>query len=87
MNVSLSSELERFVRKSVASGRYSSASEVVREALRLLEEVDQARKMRQESVDAKLRELQLEVMGSLFEKDLKPQGAGPKKHQARLSRS
>lgn len=37
MNVSLTPELERFVAEKVASGRYRSASEVVRAALRLLE--------------------------------------------------
>jgi antitoxin ParD1/3/4 len=36
MNVSLPSELSRFVRERVKSGGYASASEVVREALRLL---------------------------------------------------
>ena len=36
MNVSLTPELERFVQEKVHSGRYISASEVVREALRLL---------------------------------------------------
>jgi len=43
MNVSLTTELEKFVSAKVDSGRYNSASEVVREALRLLEEHDQAR--------------------------------------------
>jgi len=43
MNVSLSPELEKFVSAKVESGRYNSASEVVREALRLLEEHDSAR--------------------------------------------
>jgi antitoxin ParD1/3/4 len=43
MNVSLTTELEKFVSAKVESGRYNSASEVVREALRLLEEHDQAR--------------------------------------------
>lgn len=43
MNVSLTPELEKFVSAKVESGRYSSASEVVREALRLLEEHDEAR--------------------------------------------
>jgi antitoxin ParD1/3/4 len=43
MNVSLTPELERFVNTKVESGRYNSASEVVREALRLLEEHDHAR--------------------------------------------
>lgn len=43
MNVSLTPELEQFVSAKVGSGRYNSASEVVREALRMLEERDQAR--------------------------------------------
>ena len=43
MNVSLTAELESYVAKKVESGRYNSASEVVREALRLLEEHEQAR--------------------------------------------
>ena len=37
MNVSLTPELEEFVTNKVKSGRYSTASEVVREGLRLLE--------------------------------------------------
>lgn len=38
MNVSLSPELEKLVQAKVESGRYTSESEVVEEALRLLEE-------------------------------------------------
>ena len=41
MKVSLTSELERLVNERVRSGMYSSASEVVREALRLLKERDE----------------------------------------------
>ena len=43
MNVSLTPELENFVQTRVKTGRYNSASEVVREALRLLEDQDKAR--------------------------------------------
>jgi antitoxin ParD1/3/4 len=43
MKVSLTVELEKFVIAKVDSGRYSCASEVVREALRLLEAQDRAR--------------------------------------------
>ena len=38
LNVSLTPELERFITDRVASGRYQTASEVVRAALRLLEQ-------------------------------------------------
>lgn len=43
MNVSLTPELEQFVQSKVENGRYNSASEVVREALRLLEEQEKMR--------------------------------------------
>lgn len=43
MNVNLTPQLEELVRARVASGLYSSASEVVREALRLLDEQDRLR--------------------------------------------
>ena len=46
MNVSLTPELEQFVSAKVESGRYNSASEVVREALRLLEEQEQIKAAR-----------------------------------------
>ncbi len=41
MNVSLTPELERLINKKVNTGMYQTASEVVRDALRLLEERDQ----------------------------------------------
>ncbi|MGC2780377.1 MAG: type II toxin-antitoxin system ParD family antitoxin [Bradyrhizobium sp.] len=43
MNVSLTKELDEFVKAKVSSGRYTSASEVVSEALRLMEQAEQAR--------------------------------------------
>lgn len=42
-NVSLTPELEAFIDGRVATGRYRSASEVVRAALRLLEEDERRR--------------------------------------------
>ena len=54
MNVSLTRDLERFVAEKVASGRYTSASEVVREALRLLEERDQLRQAQLAAFDHEL---------------------------------
>ncbi len=50
MNVSLTLTLEELVQRKVASGLYSSASEVIREALRLLEERDEMRKIRLETL-------------------------------------
>jgi antitoxin ParD1/3/4 len=41
MNISLTPQLEEMVRQKVLSGLYTSASEVVREALRLMDEKDQ----------------------------------------------
>lgn len=58
MNVSLTPELEKFVADKVASGRYASASEVVREALRLLEEHERSRVARLEEFN---RELQARI--------------------------
>lgn len=37
LNISLTPQLERFIESRVQTGRYQSASEVVREGLRLLE--------------------------------------------------
>ncbi len=54
MNVSLTPELEDLIAQKVQSGRYTSASEVIREALRLLEEQDQ---LRQERLAAVRREI------------------------------
>jgi antitoxin ParD1/3/4 len=43
INVNLTPELEGLIRQKVSSGLYNSASEVVREALRLMEAEDQMR--------------------------------------------
>lgn len=42
MNVSLTPKLESFVKAKVKTGDYNNASEVVREALRLLQREDEA---------------------------------------------
>ena len=66
MNISLTPQLEQWVRDKVASGFYNSASEVVREALRLLNEQDRFREMR-------LEELRKELQKGIDELD---RGAG-----------
>jgi len=43
MNVSLTPQLEKFINKQVKTGQYQTASEVVREALRLMAEHKQSR--------------------------------------------
>ena len=61
MNVSLTPALEEMVQKKVASGLYNSASEVIREALRLLAENDKIQNAKlmalREDVDVGLRQL------------------------------
>ncbi len=48
MNVSLTPELETLVSRKVKTGRYTTASEVVREALRLLDDYDRLREIRRD---------------------------------------
>jgi antitoxin ParD1/3/4 len=55
MNISLTPQLEELVKKKVESGRYGSASEVMREALRLLEERDRFQVMRIEELKAEIK--------------------------------
>lgn len=50
MNISLTPELEAYIRKKVEAGMYHSSSEVVREALRYMEERDRIRQMRVEEL-------------------------------------
>lgn len=58
MNINLTPQLEEMVRRKVDSGLYNSASEVVREALRLLDEQDRLRA-------AKLEQLRQDVRAGL----------------------
>lgn len=58
MNISLTRELEEFIGRQVEGGLYSSASEVVRDALRLL--VDE-----KELKAAKLEALRLDIQEGL----------------------
>jgi len=64
MNVHLTPELEQLVQQKVQSGRYNSASEVVREALRLMEQRDE------------LRLVQLQQLRSRIDKGLAEAGHG-----------
>lgn len=55
MNISLTPHLEELIRDKIASGSYNSASEVVREALRLLEQEDQLRALKMQRLRQDLR--------------------------------
>jgi antitoxin ParD1/3/4 len=50
VNVSLTPHLEEFIQQTVTSGRYRSASEIVRTALRLLEQQECERAMKLEAL-------------------------------------
>lgn len=79
MNVNLTPHLEELVRAKVSSGLYTSASEVVREALRLLQEQDQLRA-------AKLGELRADVQKGLASGRAEARNADAVKTKARTRR-
>ena len=56
MNVNLSPQLDEMVRQKVASGLYTSASEVVRKALRLMEQQDCIRATKLDQLRFDIRE-------------------------------
>jgi antitoxin ParD1/3/4 len=56
MNISLTPQLGRFVNQRVKSGQYTSASEVVRESLRLLQHREAARKQLRKAIMKGLNE-------------------------------
>ena len=55
MNVSLTKELEKLVETKVKSGLYHTASEVIREGLRLLDERDRLYQLRLEELRAEVK--------------------------------
>jgi antitoxin ParD1/3/4 len=55
MNISLNPHFEELVKGKVQSGLYNSISEVMREALRLLEERDQLRDLRLEELRSEIQ--------------------------------
>jgi antitoxin ParD1/3/4 len=56
MNISLNPHFEALVKSKVESGLYNSVSEVMREALRLMEERDQLRELRLEELKRDLQQ-------------------------------
>ena len=58
MNISLTPQLEQIINRKVESGMYTSVSEVIREALRLLHEHDQVKEIQ-------IREMKEKVMAGV----------------------
>jgi len=51
-SITLGKHFESIIKKSIESGRYSSASEVIRAGLRLIDEEEQKIKMLREAIEA-----------------------------------
>jgi antitoxin ParD1/3/4 len=82
MNVSLTPELEKYVQEKVSSGLYYSASEVIREGLRLLKEREQLQQIR-------FQELRQDIQAGLDSGEPTPlnmQGVKEKARQRRRQR-
>lgn len=79
MNVSLTPELEQYVQEKVSSGLYYSASEVIREGLRLLKEREQFQQTR-------LQQLRQEIQVGLDSGEATPLDMSAIKAEARQRR-
>lgn len=80
MNVNLTPQLEALVKQKVASGLYGSASEVVREALRLMEEQDRIRAI-------KLEQLRQDIRDGLSSGEPEPWNVADIKREGRARRN
>jgi antitoxin ParD1/3/4 len=80
MNVNLTPQLEEMVRQKVSSGLYSSVSEVIREALRLMDEKDRL-------CTAKLEQLRQDIREGLESGPATPWNADDIKRQGRRKRA
>jgi antitoxin ParD1/3/4 len=76
INVNLTPELEGLIRQKVSSGRYNSASEVVREALRHMEAEDQLHA-------AKLAQLRNDIREGLHSGPARPWSVSEMKREGR----
>jgi len=80
MNISLTPQLESMVKQKVGTGLYNSASEVVREALRLLEAKDQLNEL-------KLTTLRQEIQKGLDSGESTPLNMEEIKSKAKIRRA
>ena len=66
MHISLTPRLEKMVREKVASGQYNNASEVVREALRLMGEFEDVRRRKLERLRDELARGEADLAAGRF---------------------
>jgi antitoxin ParD1/3/4 len=66
MNVSLTPALENLVQQKVESGVYNNASEVVREALRLMKESEDIRRAKLKRLKAELAKGEADIVSGRF---------------------
>lgn len=66
MNVSLTPALEKLVQQKVESGLYNNASEVVREALRLMKESEELRHLKLKRLRAALAKGEVDIASGRF---------------------
>jgi len=91
MNVSLTRKLERWIGSKVKEGKYQTASEVVRDAVRQLAEREERRKLElgrlRREIDKGLKDIERGRVISLDMKQIKAEGrkrlAGRKRRAAR----
>jgi len=85
MNINLTPQLEDMVRQKVSSGLYTSASEVVREALRLMDEKDRLRAVKLDQLRQDIREgLDSGTATSWSPQDLKREGRAKRATKPRV---
>jgi antitoxin ParD1/3/4 len=80
LNISLTPQLEEMVRQKVSGGLYNSASEVVREALRLMEAQDRLQAI-------KLEQLRQDIRDGINSGDSTPWDAEEIKQEGRILRA
>lgn len=68
MNVSVPPSLERFIKAQVAAGRFRTASEVVREGLRLLQEAEHRRLLEKWLIEGLTKKEEAELPPELLER-------------------
>ena len=87
-NINLTPQLEDMVRRKVASGLYGSASEVIREALRLMDEYDRVRARQIEALQQDIQEgLESGAPIPWNRDDIKREGRTRRSRHARSSHS